>query len=538
MPGEAADTVLTNGRIITVDSRDTVAEAIAIKGGRILAVSTTEEIKKLIGAKTRVIDLKGKTVTPGLVDCHHHHTTYGFSRTILDLRYPAVKTIEDIKRLVREEAKRKPPGAWIVGHGWDEASLEEKRRPAREELDRAAPHNPVILNAQAAFCVANSQAIQLAGGDPDLDDPDGRMAWNLYHRMEGLASVHSAEEIEDAILRAQEGLFRVGVTAMKDAGTEAQEIEAFRRLHERGELKIRSYLMFVDWEIASSVQRAQAAVAYVKPFGDDTLALRAAKCSYDGSGGNRTGWLYEEWNKNYAEVDALNRGAPAVSDPHLHGEAMKLLHRAGLQFGAHCIGDRTIDAFVDEIEAAVVDSPRDDCRHSVMHCNLPTDYALRKLAELGDNVVVEASPAYLYFLGDLYAANFGPHRSRRLIPLRTMIERGITVGAGADYVTCDVNPLYGIYAACTRRPRKGVYGAQPFGTDECISVRQALRLYTINSAHCMFWEKNIGTLEPGKYADLVVWSGDLYSTPHEDILGLEVLKTMVGGEFVYEKQRV
>ena len=116
-----------------------------------------------------------------------------------------------------------------------------------------------------------------------------------------------------------------------------------------------------------------------------------------------------------------------------------------------------------------------------------------------------------------------------------MIERGIVVGAGADYVTCDVNPLYGIYAACTRRPRKGVYGAQPFGTDECISVKQALRLYTMNSAYCMFWENNIGSLEPGKYADLVVWSGDLYSTPIDEILGLEVLMTMVGGEFVYEK---
>jgi len=532
---KAAEVALIDGKIITVDNKDTVAEAIAIRNGRILSVSTTEDVEKLIVAETRVIDLKGKTVTPGFVDCHHHHTTYGFSKTILDLRYPGVKSIEDIKRLIREEVRRKAPGAWIVGHGWDEASLEEKRRPVREELDRVAPDNPVILNAQAAFCVANSQAIRLAGGDPNLDDPDGKMAWTLYHKMETLASAHSVEEIEDAIMRAQEGLFRVGVTAVKDAGTEAREIDAFRNLHERGELKIRSYLMFVDWEIASSVKRAQAAVAYIKPFGDDVLALRAAKCSYDGSGGNRTGWLYEEWNKNYTEKDALNCGAPAVSDAHLHGEAMKLLHKAGLQFGAHCIGDQTIDRYVDEIEAVVVDTPRSNCRHSVMHCNLPTDYALRKLVELGGNVVVEASPAYLYFLGDLYAGNFGPHRSRRLIPLRTMIERGIVVGAGADYVTCDVNPLYGIYAACTRRPRKGVYGAQPFGTDECISVKQALRLYTMNSAYCMFWENNIGSLEPGKYADLVVWSGDLYSPPIDEILGLEVLMTMVGGEFVYEK---
>ena len=269
MQEKVADVILINGKIITVDSRDTIAEAIAISRGRVLSVSTTEEIKKLVRAGTRVIDLGGKTVTPGFVDCHHHHTTYGFSKTILDLRYPAVKSIKDIKRLIREEVKRKEPGAWIVGHGWDEASLEEKRRPNREELDVVAPDNPVLLNAQAAFCVANSEAIRLAGGDPDLDDPDGKMTWSLYHKMEALASVHSVEEIEDAILRAQEGLFKVGVTAMKDAGTEAKEIEAFKNLHERGELKIRSYLMFVDWEIASSVERTKAAIAYIKPFGDD-----------------------------------------------------------------------------------------------------------------------------------------------------------------------------------------------------------------------------------------------------------------------------
>jgi predicted amidohydrolase YtcJ len=282
---EVAEIVLINGKIITVDSKDTVVEALAISEGRVLSVSTTERIKKFVGAGTQVIDLEGKTVTPGLVDCHHHHTTYGFSQTILDLRYPEVMSIEDIKRLVQEEVKRKAPGAWIVGHGWDEASLEEKRRPRREELDEVAPENPVILNAQAAFCVANSLAIRLAGGDPDQDDTDGKMAWALYHKMEALASVHSVEEIEEAILRAQEGMFKVGVTAVKDAGTEAKEIEAFRNLHERGELRIRSYLMFVDWEIASSVKRAQAAIEYVEPSGDDVLALRAAKCSFDGSGG-------------------------------------------------------------------------------------------------------------------------------------------------------------------------------------------------------------------------------------------------------------
>jgi predicted amidohydrolase YtcJ len=533
MTWEKADTLLVNGKILTVDAKDAVTEAIAIKNGRILAVSTTSDIMRHRGDDSKIIDLEGKTVTPGLVDSHNHHSTYGFSKTVLNLRYPEVKSIRDIKRLVAQEAKQRPPGAWIVGGGWDEASLEEKRRPTIEELDEVAPNNPVTLNAQAAFCVANSLAIKLAGGDPSKENPD-KITWAVYHRIETLAKTHTTEEIEEAILKAQQGLFEVGVTAQKDAGTTAQEIEAFKNLHARKQLKIRSALLFVDWEIASSIDRARTAVAYSKTWGDDVLALRGAKCSYDGSGGNRTAWLYEEWNKNYVERDPLNHGSPSVSDPHMHGEAMKLLHRAGLQFGAHCIGDQTIDRFVDEIEAAVLDTPRSNCRHSVMHCNLPTEHALNKMQRLGDNVVVEANPAYIYFLGDLYAGNFGSHRSRRMIPLKTMIERGLVVGAGADYVTCDVNPLYGLYAACTRRPRRGVYGPQPFGVDECITIQQALRLYTINSAYCMFWEKNIGSLEAGKYADLVVWSGDLYQTPPEKLLDLKVLMTMVNGEIVYE----
>ncbi len=262
--------------------------------------------------------------------------------------------------------------------------------------------------------------------------------------------------------------------------------------------------------------------------------MRAVKCSFDGSGANRTAWLYEEWNKDYLDVDRSNYGGPIVQRPQSYPEIVKILHRAGFQVGAHCIGDKTIDRYLEAVESAILDTPRIGSRHSVIHCNLPTDYALRKLVELGDSVVVEATSAYMYFVGDIYSSNFGVARSRRLIPLRTWSDRGIVVGNGCDYNTCLVNPLYGLYAACTRRPMKGLNGPEPFGLDERLTIRQTLRTYTINSAHCMFWEDKIGSLEPGKYADLVVWSKSMYEVTPEELIDLRVEITMVGGEVVNE----
>lgn len=264
------------------------------------------------------------------------------------------------------------------------------------------------------------------------------------------------------------------------------------------------------------------------------LYLGAVKCSFDGSGGNRTAWLYEPWNRNYTEVDGNNMGGPIVPEPHTYPEIAKIIHRAGFQIGAHCVGDQTIDRYLDAIEAALIDTPRTNCRHSVIHNNLPTDYALRKETAMGDNIVVEATSAYLYFIGDNYAGSFGPNRSRRLIPLKTLMDRGVIVGNGCDWNTCYINPLYGLYGAINRKPRKGVYGDQPFGKDECITPIQALRTYTWNSAYCMFWEEKIGSLEKGKYADLVIWQENPITVDPEEMLKVRVEATMVNGEWVYK----
>ena len=528
-----ADKVLLGGRIITVDSGDAVEQALAIMGDRITYVGSTEEAKGLIASGTEVIDLDGKAVSPGFVDSHNHTVEYGFSGLVLDLRYPAVKSIEDIKRLVEEAADSKPEGTWIRGVGWDEALLEERRAPTRHDLDPVCPRHPVILDAQTPYQVANTCAHSLVGHECE-EGYDGLLSINdVAYRMRLLSRDYSVEECEEAILKAQDMLFGVGVTAQKEAGATDAMIQAYSNLHSRGELRIRSYIMVGIHNGRTSVELAKEAVTKYKPGGDDVLYIGAVKCSFDGSGGNRTAWLYEPWNREYNGVDEGNYGGPIVSKPQNYPEICRILHRAGFQIGAHCVGDRTIDEYLKAVEAAIIDHPRADCRHSVIHNNLPTDHALRKETAMGDNIVVEATSAYLYFIGDTYAGNFGPHRSRRLIPLRTLMDRGVVVGNGCDWNTCLTDPVYGIHAAVTRRPRAGVYGGQPFGTDECIGVMDALRTYTWNSAYCMFWEDQIGSLEKGKYADLVVWNRDPLAQPEEKMLDLKVDRTMLGGEWVY-----
>ncbi|HUS79274.1 MAG TPA: amidohydrolase family protein [Patescibacteria group bacterium] len=531
-----ADTVLFNGRVLTVDPHDTVVESVAIKGGRILAVGTNEEIRPYIGEDTKVIELDGRAVTPGLVDSHNHTVEYGFSEMTLNLRYPGVKSIKEIQALIEASAKETPEGQWIKGIGWDEGLLDENRCIKRHDLDPVSPRHPVVLEAQSAFSVVNSYALRLAGVEPEEGGHDGVLTSGpVSLRIKAMAYDHSVKEIEEAILKAQQGLFSVGITAQKEAGASDDMIQAYRNLHDRGDLKIRSYVMIGIHNGRTSLKLAKDVVSQYKPWGDDVLAVRSVKCSFDGSGANRTAWLHEEWNRGFTDVDHGNYGGPIIDAPHTYPDIMKTLHGAGFQVGAHCIGDRTIEEYLEAVQSTILSDPKEDCRHSVIHCNLPTAKALRKLVELGDNVVVEATTAYMYFVGDIYSSNFGPSRSRCLIPMKTWKERGVIVGNGCDFNTCLVNPLFGLYAACTRKPMKGLNGPQPFGVDEQLTFQDALRSYTINSAHCMFWEKILGSIELGKYADLVVWSRDLDDTRPEELLKTEAELTFVAGEIVYSK---
>jgi len=538
----SADLALINGNVITVDQKDRVAEAVAVKSGKIIRVGRSSEVKELTDSKTKIIDLRGKTVTPGMIDVHNHFAMSGINEVyVFNLRYPKVKSIKEVLRIVKEEAERTAPGKWVQGRGWDEALFDERRYVDRWDLDSVSPRNPVMLTHTSGHYIAvNSFALQRAGitretpeprggtivRDPKTGEPTGVLkeepAMNLVKKV---VPAWSVEETERGISRAQELVLTEGITTIKDPGVDDVSLKAYRNLRRRGELRVRAYLLYkVD-----TASQTLDAVKRLKVGGDNTLWLGGLKMFLDGSGMGRTAWMYRDWNKNFRERDVGNKGYP-VTDPGEFKRMVKTAHEAGFQIGTHAIGDRAIDYTLDVYEEALRESPSKTMRHTIIHSNAPTPKALEKMKQIRNNLAIETQSPFLYFIGDSYAGNFGPSRSKRMIPLRSYAKLGITVGNSADWFVCPFPPRFGIWAAMERRTWKETYGPHPFSLVESVTAREALRTYTAMAARCLLMEDRLGSIELGKYADLVVWSDDLYSVPTHKIRDLSVEMTIVGGK--------
>ena len=293
--------------------------------------------------------------------------------------------------------------------------------------------------------------------------------------------------------------------------------DAYRELLDEKKLDER---VFVLWHAGTTLESARQALAQIsalpKPpgsLGDGLLLSGGAKIYMDGSGGARTAWMNQPWNKNRTEIDGKNVGYPAT-DPEIYRQMVRLFHQAGIHVGTHAIGDRAIDWVVDTYAEVLKEKPTRGLRHSIIHCNIPTDHAIAVMASLQkqyDAGYPEAQAPFMWWIGDTYAGNFGPERSQRLEPFKTWLAKGVRWTGGSDYYVTPYPARYGIWASLERETLKGVYGAHPFGTAEAIDVHTALRSYTAWAARQLFLEDKIGTIEPGKDADIAVWDHDLYT---------------------------
>jgi predicted amidohydrolase YtcJ len=562
--GFSADRVLVNGRILTVDASDSVAEAVAIKSGRILAVGSSREIEVLVGPETERIDLQGLTATPGLLDAHCHFAGGGFDRLyVLDLSYPAVKSIEEVVAEVKALAATAPPGDWVRGRGWDEGKLAEGRYVYASDLDPVSPDHPVWLtHTMGHYGVANSVALESAGITRETPDPpggtidrhaDGTPSGVLKEAAQSLVGRlvpgPTAEQRREAIRNLAREFNREGMTGLKepgigvavsyDGGAALETWDAYQDVLAEGALTVR---VFALWRSPDSLEGARELVARIAPFsrpyvstGDDHLISGGVKIFADGSGGARTAWLHEDWNKNHREVDAGNRGYSAI-DAELLRKQIQLYHDAGLHMSVHAIGDRAIDWVVDSYALALQRNPAPGRRYGIIHANIPSDHAIETMAQLQrtyDAGFPEPSATFTWWIGDTYAGNFGPERCLRLNPFKTYLENGIRWADGSDF---DVTPFparYGIWAAMARRPVLGVHGPDPFGRGEAIDVGSALRSRTIWAARQMFLEDEIGSIEVGKYADIAVWDEDPYRAPLDAIKELACQLTLFQGEVVH-----
>jgi predicted amidohydrolase YtcJ len=565
---EPPDRILVNGRVLTVDAADRVAEALAIRDGRILAVGTTEDIERLAGHGTERIDLAGRTATPGLIDAHAHFSSGGLLRlTQVDLSYPQVTGIADVVRLVGERAASARDGGWVLGRGWDEGKLAERRLPRASDIDAVTAGRPAwLVQTSGHYGLANSAALELAGITRDTPDPpggtidrdaDGRPTGVLKESAMGLVTRHLPQAGPDTLreaLRAMAREFnRECMTGVKDPGIGSglsfdpdaalQTWNAYRDVLVSGDLTVRA---FVLWTSPQNVDDARRLLALIEPFGkpaegggDGRLVSGGIKIFADGSGGARTAWMWQDWNRDRTGIDAGNRGYPAF-DPAAIRDLIALYHDAGFHVGTHAIGDRTIDWVVDSYAAALQRKPVKGLRHSLIHANIPSGHALDVIAAMQreyDAVIPEPSPSFTWWFGATYAANFGPERSLRLNPFATFEKRGIRWASGSDYFVTPFPARYGIWAAVAREPLLNPAGDDPFGRAEAVDARAALRSFTINAAHQMFMDDLTGSLEPGKRADIAVWDRDFYQAPTADLKDASCHMTIFDGDVVHRSNR-
>src|ERR1039458_711844 len=535
-----ADLLLRNGHIITMDGAKRVVSAMAVRDGRILAIGDgdNDALAGCVTSRTQLMDLHGQTVLPGLIDVHTHAMEW--VKSILsgeiEAGSPAVHSISEITQAVARRAATLPRGQWIIGAGWDDSKLAERRYITRQDLDAASPDHPVYLkHVSGHLSVANSAALKLANITKDTHDPEGGVierdaAGNptgiLKDTAMGLVAALLPKDPPDIDVRAakvvSEKAAEVGLTTIHDIFISSDEMRGYQEARRRGWLKIRVQMSPRIGSLADAEKLAQMGVH--TGFGDDLLKFGAAKMFADGGMGARTIAIYPPGVIGEPNNLGVLRWTPAdMQKAHL------IAAGAGWQLETHAIGDRAIDEVLDSYAAVIQQLGLKDHRFRIVHAGISTPTVQKRLREL--NVLVDGNPPFVYWIGSWFQ-KYGPERVRWSYPAKSYIENGIIEAAGSDVPVTPLSPWWGIWAAVVRRD---LQSGQILAPEERISVEQALTLYTRNGAYAGFEEDRKGVLDPGKLADFIVVDRDVLTVPAEELKDVKVMQTFVGGRSVYER---
>lgn len=526
-----ADLVIRNANIRTMDENRSVVRAIAVLNGRIIALGSDAEIGKLIGSKTRVIDGGGKTIIPGFNDAHLHFVPGGQQLSLVDLR--SSKSPEEFAKRLKDYAAKLKPGEWIVGGNWDHENWTPANLPTKEIIDKVVSKNPVFVNRlDGHMAVANSLALKLAGVTKDtkdvvggviVRDSNGEPTGALKDAAMGLVErVIPAQTFEQRLASAEAATnyaASLGVTSAQDMQAN-QNLAVYETLFQQGKLKTRLYAGadLADWQ-----SRAHVGIRHA--FGGPMLRTGTLKGYGDGSLGSSTAWFFEP----YADTPSTS-GVPSAEMPHLY-EHISAADKNGLQVMIHAIGDKTNATVLDIYERVEKEDGPADRRFRIEHAQHLRVSDIPRFAKLG--VIASMQPVHLTDDGRWAEKRLGKERLKGTYAFKSLLASGAHVAFGTDWSVAPLNPLFGIYAAVTRRTtdNKNPDGWLP---DEKISVDAAVRCYTLGSAYAEFQENEKGTLEVGKLADMVILSEDIFTIDPTTIANVKVLTTIVGGRVVFD----
>jgi predicted amidohydrolase YtcJ len=534
----AADLIMVNGKVVTMDTSRPAAEALAVTGDKITAVGTTAEIETMASENTRVIDLAGKTVVPGLVESHAH--LYGIGDAMMKLDLVGTESEEQIAAMVRERAAGTEPGRWIEGRGWDQNDWETKRFPTLESLSDAAPRNPVCLTRVDGHAVwVNRAAMDLAGITAETSDPDGgRIVRDAAGKATGIL-VDSACGLVESRIPAPDRAERKrvyklaieecnanGFTSFHDAGAGRDDIALFRELLAEGGLTLRLSVMLHG--SSDDLLEEYFASGPVIGEGGQLLTIRCVKLFADGALGSRGAALLEDYSD-----EPGNRGLVIESEERIFDVADRAL-ASGFQVCTHAIGDRGNRITLDAYERAFKAHPEvSDHRFRIEHAQILDEADIPRFGKLG---VVAAMQAQ-HCTSDMPWAptRIGAQRAEEgAYVWQKLLATGAHICNGSDAPVESMNPFWGIYAAVTRRGRDGI-PAGGWSPDQRMTRTEALASFTIEGAYASFEESIKGRIREGYLADLTVLSHDIMTVPEEEILETTALMTIVGGKIVFER---
>jgi len=539
-----ADIIFHGGKIITVDDNFSIAEAVAISFGRFLAVGSNKNTLLLADEKTQVIDLKGKTVIPGLIDTHCHMEKAGEAELTVPLGQQ--KTVDEALEAIRRWAQRTKPGEWVIGSmAFSPLSqLAEKRFLTRWEIDRSAPDNPVYLPADHML-MCNSYAMRLAritrdtpdpaGGtiekDPATGEPTGLLVETAKHLVTDIIPPRDFSVQVNACKQSMNIFNSAGLTSVVVGIADPESAKVYEYIWKNREATVRVDLMYCptgettplvsldEWE------RKISECSGYSSYGDDFFGFAGIKLMSDGGMTLKTAYLREPYHgADYYGMSLIPQGRL--------NQLVAICHKHGWRVGIHAVGDAAIDSVLEAFEYADKIKSIKDRRFILLHASLMQPDQMKRAAKLG--VRVDLANAFMWNKAATTERYLGTERSNRACPTRWLMDNmGIeNVGVGPDFPFTPLSPFITMYVMVTRKDINGrVYGA-----NQAVSREEALRLYTIGSAHYTFDEDIKGSIEPGKLADLLVISDDLLTSPEESIKDIHPLLAVVGGEIVYRRE--